>query len=307
MLSANGRGSGQVFSFDQVFNMKSTQEDVYKEVSELVQSSLDGYKVCIFSYGQTGSGKTHTMSGERTGSARGIIPRAVEQIISQVIVMAEDGWEVTLSVAMVELYNEELRDLLSKESHSSVGKLKISTLNNQVSVAGLSSVEINASNLSIGMRQLEALLDQAARTRTTACTGMNETSSRSHALFMLDILCKHRDGSTVMNGGLRLVDLAGSERLDRTGTLSDSTRLKETVNINKSLSCLADVFLALNNKDKHVPFRNSKLTMMLQDCLSGDGKALMFVNVSPTAASSQESLCSLRFATQVTPSPAPLP
>lgn len=169
--------------------------------------------------------------------------------------MSEDGWAVTLTASMVELYNEELRDLLSRDSASSVGKLKVSTLHNQVSVAGLSSVEINSSNLSIGMRQLESLLDQAARARTTACTGMNETSSRSHALFMLDILCKNKDGSAVMNGGLRLVDLAGSERLDRTGTLSDSTRLKETVNINKSLSCLADVFLALNNKDKHVPFR----------------------------------------------------
>jgi hypothetical protein len=102
-----------------------------------------------------------------------------------------------------------------------------------------------------------------------------------------------------MRGGLRLCDLAGSERLDRTGTLNDSTRLKETVNINKSLSSLADVFIALANKAPHVPYRNSKLTTVLQDCLSGDGKALMFVNVSPTMASGHETLCSLRFASQV--------
>jgi hypothetical protein len=116
---------------------------------------------------------------------------------------------------------------------------------------------------------------------------------------MLDINGAHRDGTTFMRGGLRLVDLAGSERLDRTGTLTDAARLRETVNINKSLSCLADVFIALSNKSPHVPYRNSKLTMLLQDCLSGDGKALMFVNVSPTNASTQETICSLRFATQV--------
>lgn len=103
----------------------------------------------------------------------------------------------------------------------------------------------------------------------------------------------------MMRGGLRLCDLAGSERLDRTGTLNDSTRLKETVNINKSLSSLADVFIALANKAPHIPYRNSKLTTLLQDCLSGDGKALMFVNVSPTMASGHETLCSLRFASQV--------
>ena len=115
---------------------------------------------------------------------------------------------------------------------------------------------------------------------------------------MLDLICQHSNG-TIMQGGLKLVDLAGSERLDRTGTLNDAVRLKETVNINKSLSSLSDVFTALSNKAPHIPYRNSKLTLLLQDCLSGDGKALMFVNVSPTLASSQETLCSLRFANQV--------
>ncbi len=295
---SRGTTSTPLYTFDKVFNMASSQDDVYNEVQDLVQSALDGYKVCIFSYGQTGSGKTFTMTGERQGKLRGIIPRAVEQVISNVILMKEDGWTITVTASMVELYNEELRDLLTTAG-SVKQQLKISNLSGKVTVAGLTALEINTTNLIIGMRQLESLLDQAARARTTACTGMNETSSRSHALFMLDINCRHADGITQMQGGLRLVDLAGSERLDRTGTLNDTTRLKETVNINKSLSCLADVFLALNTKAQHVPFRNSKLTMLLQDCLSGDGKALMFVNVSPTQASSQETACSLRFANQV--------
>jgi kinesin family member C1 len=168
-----------------------------------------------------------------------------------------------------------------------------------VTIAGLTSVEMNTEDMRGGLRQLEGLLDKAGRARMTASTAMNEHSSRSHALFMLDIGATHSDGVTFLRGGLRLCDLAGSERLDRTGTASDATRLKETVNINKSLSCLADVFVSLGNKAPHIPYRNSKLTMVLQDCLSGDGKALMFVNVSPTSNSSQETLCSLRFASQV--------
>jgi kinesin family member C1 len=178
-------------------------------------------------------------------------------------------------------------------------KLKVSNLQGYVTISGLTAVELDTHHQRGGMMQLEALLDKAAKSRMTACTAMNEHSSRSHALFMLDIVAKHTDGTTFLRGGLRLCDLAGSERLDRTGTGNDATRLKETVNINKSLSCLADVFVSLGNKAAHIPYRNSKLTMVLQDCLSGDGKALMFVNVSPTINSSQETLCSLRFASQV--------
>ena len=300
IVGPNAKGKNTSFSFDKVFGHDTVQDDVYREVSELVQSALDGYRVCIFCYGQTGSGKTHTMSGDRTGPSRGIIPRAVEQIITNSMTMRKDGWNIVVTFSIVELYNEEVRDLLASNSSKDKDKLKISNLQGNVTtISGLNSVEIDISSLSAGMFQLESLLEQSSKNRSTACTGMNEQSSRSHALFMLDINGSHRDGTTFMRGGLRLVDLAGSERLDRTGTLTDAARLRETVNINKSLSCLADVFIALSNKSPHVPYRNSKLTMLLQDCLSGDGKALMFVNVSPTSASAQETVCSLRFATQV--------
>lgn len=299
-LKGTTRGTGQIYNFDHVFSMNSSQEKVFNEVSELVQSALDGYKVCIFSYGQTGSGKTHTMTGSGEGELRGIIPRSVEQIISRVMVMSEEGWNINVTASIVEIYNEELRDLLTTtNSKDSLSKLKISNLQGRTTIAGLTSIDIDTSSLSSGMIQLSSLIDQSTKSRTTACTGMNETSSRSHSLFIIDITGTHNDGVTHMRGGLRLVDLAGSERLDRTGTLNDVTRLKETVNINKSLSCLADVFVALSNKAPHIPYRNSKLTMILQECLSGDGKALMFVNVSPTQASSQETVCSLRFANQV--------
>eukprot|EP00597_Dinobryon_sp_UTEXLB2267_P019263 CAMPEP_0201113282 /NCGR_PEP_ID=MMETSP0812-20130820/77759_1 /ASSEMBLY_ACC=CAM_ASM_000668 /TAXON_ID=98059 /ORGANISM="Dinobryon sp., Strain UTEXLB2267" /LENGTH=360 /DNA_ID=CAMNT_0047376797 /DNA_START=5 /DNA_END=1084 /DNA_ORIENTATION=- len=265
---------------------------------------------------------------------QGIIPRSMTDILKQSRAMLTSGWmDVSVSVSVVELYNEELRDLLDGEvAGTSISqthkKYKINRVNSRVVVSGLTAVPIDTSDLEAGMRQFEALLAQssAARTtastgmneassrshlivmieiqgkssaaRTTASTGMNEASSRSHLIVMIEIQGKHSDGVTLMQGGLRLCDLAGSERLDRTGNLNDATRLKESVNINKSLSCLSEVLLALHNKAAHIPYRNSKLTMLLQDCLSGDGKTLMFVNVSPTLASAQETICSLRFADQ---------
>ena len=297
--------SSQSFNFDHVFSMNSTQGDVYSNVEDLVQSALDGYRVCIFSYGQTGSGKTHTMTGD--SSDEGIIPRSVRQILSNAIDMQNNsGWKISLEASIVELYNEDVRDLLCSSSSTSTticsdkqDKLKISFANGRVNVSGLVYEEITLTDTDSGMDKLNKLLQDAAKSRTVACTGMNERSSRSHVLFMLDITCTHSSNGCVMHGGLKLVDLAGSERLNRTGTLNDAVRLKETVNINKSLSSLSDVFTALASKASHIPYRNSKLTMLLQDCLSGDGKALMFVNVSPTVASSQETVCSLRFASQV--------
>lgn len=162
-----------------------------------------------------------------------------------------------------------MRDLLDVTSashsiNSEKSKLKISNLKGFVTIDGVTTLEINTSELRAGMEEFEGLSDRAAKARITKCTTMNERSSRSHALFMFDIHAKHKNGLTSLKGGLRLVDLAGSERLDRTGHNTDPTRLKETVNINKSLSCLADVFIALGNKSAHIPYRNSKLTMVLQ-------------------------------------------
>ena len=151
----------------------------------------------------------------------------------------------------------------------------------------------------MGMQQLDSVMQSAARSRSVACTNMNAQSSRSHSVFMLHLYGHNSETGTVMQGALNLCDLAGSERLDRSGAGADAKRLKETQAINKSLSCLGDVFSSLASGSSHVPYRNSKLTYLLQDCLSGDGKALMFVNLSPTMLSSHESLCSLRFAQRV--------
>ena len=161
---------------------------------------------------------------------------------------------------------------------------------------GLNAVNIVTTDMEAGMSQLETVIQAAARSRSVARTDMNAQSSRSHSVFMLHLYGQNSETGTVIQGALNLVDLAGSERLDRSGAGNDAKRLKETQAINKSLSCLGDVFGALANGSSHIPYRNSKLTYLLQDCLSGDGKALMFVNLSPTMMSSHESLCSLRFA-----------
>lgn len=269
--------------------------------------------------------QTHTMSGKRHGEERGIIPRSVEELLRNAHTLQSQGWEVELSVSIVEIYNEDIRDLLAKPTPQSMNnnnsqkekekseKIKIGRQNGRVIVSGLTTIpiyvgacETSATSYddSCAMQQFYDVFNQSMEARSTASTGMNEMSSRSHLIVLIDVVATmttvaQGTSTTTLTGGLRLCDLAGSERLDRTNTLHDATRLRETVNINKSLSCLADVFLALQNKAPHVPYRNSKLTMLLQDCLSGDGKALMFVNVSPTVASSPETLCSLRFAAQV--------
>lgn len=310
-LTIQGKHVGEAhsFKFDKVFAPSTGQDTIFDEVSEFVQSALDGYHVCLFSYGQTGSGKTHTMQGSGYGAMRGIIPRAVEQILSQAAMMQSQRWTFTMKASFLEIYNEELRDLLvmvnsdgstRQRDTRSVPKLAIKrNLEGKSYVDGINMVDIDVQNKSSGIAQLEAVMAAASRARSVATTKMNAQSSRSHSVFMLHLCGSNEESGTTVQGALNLCDLAGSERLDRSGAASDAQRLKETQAINKSLSCLGDVFTHLANGSKHIPFRNSKLTYLLQDCLSGDGKALMFVNLSPTLESSNESLCSLRFAQRV--------
>lgn len=286
------------YKFDKVFDEKATQQAVFAEVSELVQSALDGYNVCIFSYGQTGSGKTWTMQGDVSSEElRGLIPRSVEQVVKTAETLRVDGWEYSLEGTFLEIYNETIRDLLASSSSSKsadknkrVHAIKTDAKGHK-SVTGLNRVKLHSA------KQVADLMKRATENRSVACTDMNAQSSRSHCVFTLHLRGVHTENNVVLNGALHLCDLAGSERLSRSG--ATGSKLKETKAINKSLSCLADVFHALRQKSSHVPYRNSKLTYLLQECFSKDGKTMMLVNISPTPKSYHESLCSLRFAKKV--------
>jgi len=281
------------FEYDHVFPASTGQEGVFEEVSEFVQSALDGYHVTLFSYGQTGSGKTHTMQGMRD-QMRGIIPRAIEQVGKYKVVLEEDGWAYDMNVSMLEIYNETIRDLLRENEDSGDTKYDIKVdKEGERYVSNLTLKHIDPTN----MAAIEDVMQQAAKYRSVGCTGMNQVSSRSHSVFTLHLTATHSERKQKLKGTLNLVDLAGSERLDRSG--ATGAQAKETAAINKSLSSLTDVFAALGKKSGHVPFRNSKLTYLLQPSFSGNGKTLMLVNLSPTEESFQESLSTLRFAKQV--------
>jgi kinesin family protein C1 len=284
------------FAFDRVFKPQMSQAAIFDEVSDVVQSALDGYKVCLFSYGQTGAGKTHTMQGGRGPGEEGIIPRAVSKILATVARLREQGWEYTLEASYIEVYNEQLRDLLGGTDGRGGRIAENNAIQHQPN--GGHTIVLGAARVPVDSEEdAEELIRRAAAARAVESTAMNAVSSRSHSVFMLYITGKHEATATCLQGSLNLVDLAGSERLAR--SQAEGQRAREACSINKSLSSLGDVFAALAAKQTHIPYRNSKLTHLLQPCLGGTGKTLMFVNINPEPESAGESLCSLRFAAKV--------
>ncbi|KAI6101163.1 P-loop containing nucleoside triphosphate hydrolase protein [Pisolithus sp. B1] len=290
------------FAFDRVFEPEATQSDVYEEISLLAQSCVDGYNVCIFAYGQTGSGKSFTMEGGSTEAMVGMIPRAVDDVFRAAEALRNKGWEYKMEGQFLEIYNETINDLLGKgefdkKKHEIKHEKQGGTITTRVT-------DVNVLPLSTP-REVASLLRLANSRRTVAATLMNERSSRSHSVFTLRVSGYNAHTGTRCEGCLNLVDLAGSERLNASGAAGDKDRLRETQNINRSLSALGDVIAALGEKgvekgsEKHVPYRNSKLTYLLQNSLSGNSKTLMILNLSPLAAHLGESLTSLRFATKV--------
>jgi len=273
--SGTERAEEHKFSFDKVFGQSSSQELVFQEVSEFVQSALDGYNVCLLSYGQTGSGKTHTMQGSGDGPMRGIIPRAIQQVGMYKTDLEAQGWEYEMEVTFVEIYNETIRDLLRPTANSDLKHDIKRDANGITTITDVITMPIDPNNPS----EIDNVMQLAARHRSVSATNMNEQSSRSHSIFCLYLKASNPTHGHVLKGTLSLVDLAGSERLDRSG--ATGARMKEAVAINKSLSSLVDVFTAIGNKQSHVPFRNSKLTYLLQSALSGDGKTLMVRHIFP--------------------------
>lgn len=294
------RQTSQEFTFDRVFPAVASQSEVYAEVSQLVQSALDGYHVCIFAYGQTGAGKTHTMEGppgelSLEDERRGLIPRALHQVF-EVAHAQQTHWTYTMVASFVEVYNESLRDLLATPSspqqpQQASLQLKMAHKDGPVTVAGLTEIKVTSAE------QITQLLRRARKNRAVAATKCNERSSRSHSVFRLDIAGQNLHTGLGCRGRLNLVDLAGSERLSE--SQSEGARLREAQNINKSLANLGNVILALSNRADHVPYRNSKLTHLLMDSLGGNSKTLMLLSISPREENIGETINSLRFATKV--------
>lgn len=242
------------WEFDKSFPCPTTQDDIFAEVKEFVQSALDGYNVCLFSYGQTGSGKTHTMQGYGKGDMRGIIPRSIEKIGIYRDTMIEKGWLYKMDVTFIEIYNECVYDLLRVEGSEKLDLNIKQDKKGKTYVEGVNKMHIDPTDL----QGIDDLMDTAALHRATATTDMNATSSRSHSIFSLYLTGENEELGATVSGCLHLCDLAGSERIARSGAEGD--RLKEAININKSLSCLTDVFNGLAQKQAYIPFRNSKLT-----------------------------------------------
>ncbi|KAL2241101.1 UNVERIFIED_CONTAM: Kinesin-like protein KIN-14R [Sesamum indicum] len=276
----------KTFKFDRVYTPKDDQVDVFADAAPMVISVLDGYNVCIFAYGQTGTGKTFTMEG--TEANRGVNYRTLEELF-RISKERKDTCTYNISVSVLEVYNEQIRDLLATETSK---KLEIKQASEGFHhIPGI--VEAKVENI----QQVWNVLQAGSSARSVGSNNVNEHSSRSHCMLCIMVRAKNLITGDCTKSKLWLVDLAGSERLAKTDVQGD--RLKEAQNINRSLSALGDVISALANKSSHIPYRNSKLTHLLQDSLGGDSKTLMFVQISPSDQDVSETLSSLNFATRV--------
>ncbi|CAN0920524.1 Kinesin-like protein KIN-14U [Linum grandiflorum] len=280
-------GSKKEFRFDKVFHQSANQDDVFVEVEPVLKSALDGHNACILAYGQTGTGKTFTMDG--LNHQPGIIPRALEVLFREASFNKSSS--VTFSMSMLEVYMGSLKDLLAPKA-SARCNLNIQTdPKGMVDIEGLTEVPLP------NIAKAKWWYSKGRRCRSTSCTNVNETSSRSHWwVFPMCSLMKitiSRDGEA---SKLWLVDLGGSERLLKTG--ATGLTLDEGRAINLSLSALGDVIAALRRKRGHVPYRNSKLTQILKDSLGHSSKVLMLVHISPCEEDIGETICSLSFSSR---------
>ena len=280
------------FGFDNIFSPEHGQSDIWEATEPLVQSTIDGYNVTIFAYGQTGSGKTYTMLGDETNP--GIIARAVQMLFSakrETESMSQGETQVRLSVELLEVYNEQVRDLLAPNSGPNGREIPLKVTSKEV----VGNIIVDTSTEDEVMRVMEL----AQSRRCVKATASNAESSRSHMLFTIHYEVSQSNGTT-RAGKLNVCDLAGSERLNKSGTNQvGGALLKETKHINLSLSTLSNVIERLQAGDKNIPYRESKLTFLLQNSLGGNSKTLAIVCCNPLPTHFHESLCSLRFAEKV--------
>ncbi|XP_051515879.1 kinesin-like protein KIF3B isoform X2 [Myxocyprinus asiaticus] len=280
----------KMFTFDSVYDWNSKQMELYDETFRpLVDSVLFGFNGTIFAYGQTGTGKTYTMEGVRNDpERRGVIPNSFEHIFTHI--SRSQNQQYLVRASYLEIYQEEIRDLLSKDQSRRL-ELK-ERPDTGVYVKDLSSFVTKS------VCEIEHVMNVGNQNRSVGATNMNEHSSRSHAIFVITIECSELgpDGENhIRVGKLNLVDLAGSERQTKTGAQGE--RLKEATKINLSLSALGNVISALvDGRSTHIPYRDSKLTRLLQDSLGGNARTVMVANIGPASYNLEETLTTLRYA-----------
>ncbi|KAK8963963.1 Kinesin-like protein KIN12B [Platanthera guangdongensis] len=290
------------FTFDLVADEHVSQERLFKVAGvQMVENCMEGYNSCMFAYGQTGSGKTHTMLGDIGGIQRnnancGMTPRVFEYLFSRIHkekeTQSSQKLHFTCRCSFLEIYNEQILDLL--DPSSSINLQIREDARRGVHVENLKEYEV------LNPRDVIQLLIQGAANRKVASTNMNDASSRSHSVFTCVIERKWESQGVIHHrfARLNLVDLAGSERQKSSGAEGD--RLKEATNINKSLSTLGLVIMNLvsssGKRQPHVPYRDSKLTFLLQDSLGGNSKTMIIANISPSNCCALETLSTLKFA-----------
>ncbi|XP_008585338.1 PREDICTED: kinesin-like protein KIF1A isoform X11 [Galeopterus variegatus] len=299
------------FSFDYSYWSHTSPEDinyasqkqVYRDIGEeMLQHAFEGYNVCIFAYGQTGAGKSYTMMGKQEKDQQGIIPQLCEDLFSRINDTSNDNMSYSVEVSYMEIYCERVRDLLNPKNKGNLRVREHPLLGPYVE--DLSKLAVTSYN------DIQDLMDSGNKARTVAATNMNETSSRSHAVFNIIFTQKRHDAETNITtekvSKVSLVDLAGSERADSTG--AKGTRLKEGANINKSLTTLGKVISALaemdsgpnkNKKKKKtdfIPYRDSVLTWLLRENLGGNSRTAMVAALSPADINYDETLSTLRYA-----------
>ncbi|KAI8061432.1 kinesin heavy chain [Gongronella butleri] len=286
-VQINGKEAPQSFSYDKVFDIDTRQQDVFEySIKPTVSDILSGYNGTIFCYGQSGSGKTYTMMGSDIddANAKGIIPRIVEQIFESIMV-APANLEFTVRVSYLEIYMEKVRDLLNPSAdnlpiHEDKAK--------GVYVKGLMEVYVSSTE------EMYQVMKSGGNNRVVGYTNMNAESSRSHSIVLITITQKNLDTGAAKSGKLYLVDLAGSEKVGKTGASGQT--LEEAKKINKSLTALGMVINSLTDgKSSHVPYRDSKLTRILQESLGGNSRTTLIVNCSPNSYNEPETISTLRF------------
>ncbi|KAI8145084.1 kinesin heavy chain [Fennellomyces sp. T-0311] len=286
-IKINGQESKQSFAFDKVFGMNTKQEDIFNySIKSIVDDVVAGYNGTVFAYGQTGSGKTFTMMGSSIDDEenKGIIPRIVEQIFAS-IMESPANMEFTVKVSYMEIYMEKVRDLLNPQHDNlPIHEDKVKG----VYVKGVLEVYVSSTE------EVYEVMRRGGNNRVVAYTNMNAESSRSHSMVMITITQKNLDTGAAKSGKLYLVDLAGSEKVGKTGASGQT--LEEAKKINKSLTALGMVINALTDgKSSHIPYRDSKLTRILQESLGGNSRTTLIINCSPSSYNEAETISTLRF------------